>query len=185
MTNVEREQLEKEFNKKYAKKIKRIEEKNFVLQKKMDLRRMRKNLRKGVGLTTTKLLCFYIFIIFNVVLAYALIAMWHFADLSYLGVIISDILGQVVVYAIYSIRAYKDTKSEEEMRFERDKLNMLPDSARDKLNEIFDKIDDISNLNLKDPQDYDVVSNDESTSDDSDVISDDNPDNSNEEEEGS
>lgn len=152
MTDLERKQLEEEFNRKYAKRIKHIEERNFLLQKKMEMRKLKKDLRKGVGLTTTKLLCFYIFIIFNVVLAYALIAMWHFADLSYLGVIISDILGQVLVYAIYSIRAYKDTKSEEDIRLERDKLEHLPTKAQEKLDELLTKLEDMANSNPVEPQ---------------------------------
>lgn len=152
MTDLERKQLEEEFNRKYAKRIKHIEERNFLLQKKMEMRKLKKDLRKGVGLTTTKLLCFYIFIIFNVVLAYALIAMWHFADLSYLGVIISDILGQVLVYAIYSIRAYKDTKSEEDIRLERDKLEHLPMKAQEKLDELVTKLEDMVNSNPTEPQ---------------------------------
>lgn len=152
MTDLERKQLEEEFNRKYAKRIKHIEERNFLLQKKMEMRKLKKDLRKGVGLTTTKLLCFYIFIIFNVVLAYALIAMWHFADLSYLGVIISDILGQVLVYAIYSIRAYKDTKSEEDIRLERDKLEHLPMKAQEKLDELMTKLEDMTNSNPVEPQ---------------------------------
>lgn len=152
MTDLERKQMEEEFNRKYAKKIKHIEERNFLLQKKMEMRKLKKDLRKGVGLTTTKLLCFYIFIIFNVVLAYALIAMWHFADLSYLGVIISDILGQVLVYAIYSIRAYKDTKSEEDIRLERDKLEHLPMKAQEKLDDIVSKLEDMANSIPTEPQ---------------------------------
>lgn len=152
MTDLERKQLEEEFNRKYAKRIKHIEERNFLLQKKMEMRKLKKDLRKGVGLTTTKLLCFYIFIIFNVVLAYALIAMWHFADLSYLGVIISDILGQVLVYAIYSIRAYKDTKSEEDIRLERDKLEHLPMKAQEKLDELMTKLEDMTKSNPVEPQ---------------------------------
>lgn len=164
MTDLEREEMEKEFNRKYAKKIKRIEERNFLLQKKMEMRKLKKDLHKDIGLTTTKLLCFYIFIIFNVVLAYALIAMWHFADLSYLGVIISDILGQVLVYAIYSIRAYKDTKSEESIQLERDKLERLPMKAQDTLDTLITKLEDISNSS---PIEH--TNNDDSDDDESDL----------------
>lgn len=167
MTDVERQKLEEEFNRKYAKKIKRIEEKNFLLQKKTELKKLKKESRKKVGLTTTKLLCYYIFIIFNIVLFYALVAMWHFADLSYLGVIISDILGQVLVYGIYSIRAYKDTKSEEDMRLERDKLAGLPSKAQEKLDTLFTMLENISNTNSAEPQ----FDNEES-----EIINDDNPD---------
>lgn len=145
MTNEERQRLERVFNRKYAKDIRRMEEKCFILKKKSELKRMKKEARKGVGLTTTKLLCYYIFIIFNVVLLYALIAMWHFGDLSYLGVVISDILGQVLVYGIYSIRAYNDTKSEETMKLEREKLSALPTKAQEKLYTLLSQVEDISN----------------------------------------
>lgn len=155
MTDSEKQQLEKEFNRKYYRKIKRIEERNFIIQKKTELKRMKKQMRKDLGLTTTKLLCYYIFIIFNVVLFYALIAMWHFGDLSYLGVIISDILGQVLVYTIYSIRAYKDTKSEEDMKLKREKLYELPEKAQEKLTLLLDSMD-----NLTGEQDNNDISDD-------------------------
>jgi hypothetical protein len=145
MTPEERSRLEEEFNRKYAGYIRDLEETNFIKSKKMELRQMRRAIRKKAGLTTTKLLSFYLFFVCNVILLYAMIAMWHFADLSYLGVIITDIVGQILVYGIYAIRAFKDTQSEEMMRLERDKLNNLPANAREKINDIFDMM---SNLTL-------------------------------------
>ena len=143
MTDLERQKLEEEFNEKYADDIRRMEEKNFIRQKKMEMKAIKREGRKKLGLTTTKLLCYYIFIIFNVVLVYALVAMWHFADLSYLSVIISDIMGQVVLFVIYSIRAYKDTKSEENIKLERDKLNLLGPNLSDKVNDLLDKVESV------------------------------------------
>jgi len=52
--------------------------------------------------TTNKFMAFYLFVILNVIVVYALIAMWHFSDLSYLGALITDIAGQVIVYYIYA-----------------------------------------------------------------------------------
>lgn len=143
MTDLERQKLEEEFNEKYADDIRRMEEKNFIRQKKMEMKAIKREGRKKLGLTTTKLLCYYIFIIFNVVLVYALVAMWHFADLSYLSVIISDIMGQVVLFVIYSIRAYKDTKSEENIKLERDKLTLLGPNLSDKVNDLLDKVESV------------------------------------------
>lgn len=145
MTEINENELELEFNKRYAKKIKRIKQKNFLRKKKSELKALKVNDRKSRGLTTTKLLCYYLFIIFNVVLIYALVAMWHFSDLSYLGMVITDILGQILVYMIYSIRAFKDTQSEEAIKLERDKIDVLPDSLRDKINTLLDKIDSNDN----------------------------------------
>ena len=143
MTDLERQKLEEEFNEKYADDIRRMEEKNFIKQKKMEMKAIKREGRKKLGLTTTKLLCYYIFIMFNTVLVYALVAMWHFADLSYLSVIISDIMGQVVLFVIYSIRAYKDTKSEENIKLERDKLNLLGPNLSNKVNDLLDKVESI------------------------------------------
>lgn len=135
MTNREKQILERAFQKKYAKKIKRIEEKIFWQNKKAEIKQLKKQNRKKLGLTTTKLLSFYLFAIFNIVLFYALIAMWHFSDLSYLGVIISDIIGQILVFGIYCIRAYLDTKAEENIKLEQQKIR-LPNQLKEKLDEL-------------------------------------------------
>ena len=132
MTEKERIILERTFRRKYSKKIKKIEEKIFWQNKKSEIKQLKKNNRKKVGLTTTKLLSFYLFAIFNVVLIYALVAMWHFEDLSYLGVVISDIVGQILVFGIYCLRAYFDTKSEENIKLEKQKIG-LPDQLQEKV----------------------------------------------------
>lgn len=132
MTKREREILERAFQRKYSKKIKKIEEKIFWQNKKSEIKQLKKNNRKKLGLTTTKLLSFYLFAIFNVVLIYALVAMWHFEDLSYLGVVISDIVGQILVFGIYCIRAYLDTKSEENIKLEQQKIG-LPTQLQEKI----------------------------------------------------
>ena len=135
MTEREKKILERAFQKKYAKKIKKIEEKIFWQNKKSEIKQLKKSNRKKLGLTTTKLLSFYLFAIFNVILLYALIAMWHFGDLSYLGVIISDIVGQILVFGIYCIRAYLDTKAEENIKFEKQKIG-LPEQLNEKIEEL-------------------------------------------------
>ena len=135
MTEKERKILERAFQRKYTKKIKKIEEKIFWQNKKSEIKQLKKNNRKKLGLTTTKLLSFYLFAIFNVVLLYALVAMWHFEDLSYLGVVISDIVGQILVFGIYCIRAYLDTKSEENIKLEQQKIG-LPIQLQGKIDEL-------------------------------------------------
>jgi len=53
-------------------------------------------------LPTHKLITAYLFILLNVILIYAMIAMWNFADLTHLGVIITDIVAQILTFFIYS-----------------------------------------------------------------------------------
>ena len=72
---------------------------------------------------TSKLLAIYLFLILNVIIIFSMIAMWHFKDLTYLGVLITDIAAQILIYGIYCLKAYKGKQSEENMKFERDKLS--------------------------------------------------------------
>lgn len=71
---------------------------------------------------TSKVLAIYLLILMNLIIIYALVAMWHFGDLSYLGVLITDVVAQIITYAIYCVKAFKGKQAEEEMNFRRDQL---------------------------------------------------------------
>lgn len=58
--------------------------------------------------STTKLVMTYLFILLNTVLIYAMVAMWHFSDLSYLGVLITDIVAQLITFFIYTVKSTKE-----------------------------------------------------------------------------
>lgn len=75
-------------------RAKRVAEKN-------ELQEIRhKNDKKKVS--TSKLITGYLFVVLNVILVYALVVMYQFRDLTYLGALIADIAGQVITYFIYS-----------------------------------------------------------------------------------
>jgi len=71
---------------------------------------------------TSKLIALYLFVLLNAIVIYAMVAMWRFGDLSYLGVLITDIAAQILTYGIYCLKAYKGKKAEEELKFERYKM---------------------------------------------------------------
>lgn len=73
-------------------------------------------------LETSKLLAIYLFAVLNGIVIFAMVAMWHFKDLTYLGVLITDIAAQILIYGIYCLKAYKGKQSEEEMKFKRDNM---------------------------------------------------------------
>lgn len=108
----------------YEKRREIIREKNRQMKYRKELREERlKGLRTLFPkLETSKLFAAYLFILLNAIVIYAMAAMWVYADLSYLGVLISDIAAQVLVYGIYCMKAYKAKKSEEEMRYKRDRF---------------------------------------------------------------
>lgn len=90
----------------YERKLREIQRENESIERYNKLRQEKRNIQGGVKKPSTdKLIATYLFIILNVVLIYAMLAMWHFADLSYLGVLVTDIAGQVITYYIYAKKA--------------------------------------------------------------------------------
>ena len=102
-------------------RLSKIQEKNK--QKKYRLRLKDEKNKLNAHVETSKAIAIYLFILLNTIVIYAMVAMWVFSDLSYLGVLITDIAAQILLYAIYCLKAYKAKKQEEYMKFEREKFN--------------------------------------------------------------
>lgn len=81
-----------------------------------------KNKYKRKNFETSKLLALYLFALLNVIVLYAMAAMWKFADLEYLGVLISDIAAQVLIYAIYCLKAYHAKKQSEQVKLDKERM---------------------------------------------------------------
>lgn len=107
----------------YQRKLSEIKNENIQKEYKKRLKEERAKYGFKLKLETSKLIAIYLFALLNAIVIYAMIAMWNFADLTYLGVLISDIAAQVIIYAIYCMKAYKAKKSEENLKFEREKLS--------------------------------------------------------------
>lgn len=105
-----------EFDKELARLKKLNVQKEYQNQLKTEKHKYRRKLE------TSKLLAVYLFAVLNVIVVYAMAAMWHFKDLTYLGVLITDIAAQILIYGIYCLKAYKGKQSEEALKFEREKL---------------------------------------------------------------
>lgn len=91
----------------YKQRLKKVEEYNKSLERKEALKNAKRKRKINLP-TTTKLITFYLFIVLNIVLIYSLLAMWHFANLSYLGTVITTIVGQILVYLIYAAKSSKE-----------------------------------------------------------------------------
>ncbi len=90
----------------YNARLKKLQLRNECIQRKQKLKEEKDKYRLKLKLpTTSKLMAVYLFFILNVVLAYAMIAMWYFADLTYLGVLVTDVAAQVLTYFIYARKA--------------------------------------------------------------------------------
>lgn len=106
----------------YEIRLKKIKLKNASKERKAKLKAEKKKYKTKSKVETSKFIMFYLLVVFNIILVYALVAMWVFRDLSYLGVLITDVAAQVVTYLVYCLKAYHGKKQEEQIKFEKEKL---------------------------------------------------------------
>jgi hypothetical protein len=93
---------EKEFNR----QLKVIEIDNASKLREQILKTEKNKYKHKIKLPSTgKLMAVYLFLILNVILAYAMYMMYHFADLTFLGALITDIAAQVLVFISYNIKS--------------------------------------------------------------------------------
>lgn len=102
--------------------MKQIKRDNSQKQRQLLLKAEKDKYKSPSRIETSKLIAIYLFALLNAIIIYAMVAMWHFADLTYLGVLITDIAAQVLIYAIYCLKAYHAKKQSEKMKFDREKL---------------------------------------------------------------
>lgn len=107
----------------YRKKLAEIQKKNTQKEYKISLKKEKNKYSNKVHIETSKLIAIYLFAILNAIVIYAMVAMWVFVDFTYLGVLISDIAAQVLIYAIYCMKAYHAKKQSENMKYKRDRVN--------------------------------------------------------------
>lgn len=108
--------------KEFESRMKRIKTDNLSRERKAKLKAEKSKYKLKSKMETSKVMMVYLFVLFNAVIVYAMIAMWKLCDLTYLGVLISDIAAQVATYGIYCLKAYHGKKQEEQMKFEKEKL---------------------------------------------------------------
>ena len=120
--------------KEFESRMKKIQLANESKERKAKLKAEKEKYKQRKKAETSKLMAIYLFVIFNVILVYSLVAMWVFEDLTYLGVLITDIAAQVLLFGIYCLKAYKGKKQEELMKFEKEKLFGVFSNADDYVN---------------------------------------------------
>lgn len=108
--------------KEFESEMKKIQAENLSEERKAILKAEKEKYKSKSKIETHKFIMFYLFALLNIIVIYSMVAMWAFRDLTYLGVLISDIAAQVIVYAIYCLKAYHGKKQEEQMKLEKERL---------------------------------------------------------------
>ena len=110
--------------KNYQQELEKVKRDNIQRQYRQSLQSEKRKYKRKFKIETSKLLAVYLFALLNAIVIYAMVAMWKFADLSYLGVLITDIAAQILIYGIYCLKAYKAKKSEEDLKFKRERCSL-------------------------------------------------------------
>lgn len=106
----------------YDRQLGRLKQEKELWDKRAEIRAVRRSMLPLGKTTTTKRLMAFIFVNCSIVEAYSMIAMWHFEDLSALYALISAVITESISFAVYAAKSYNETKQEELVKLERDKL---------------------------------------------------------------
>lgn len=102
-----------------------------IWDRQAEIRSIKRSMRHWKPPTTTKLLMAYIFLNCTVIEAYSMVVMWRLGDISALYALISAVVTESVSFAVYAAKAYNETKQEELIRLERDKMAQPQPDAPD------------------------------------------------------
>jgi len=118
---------EEEFQKERQRQDKRLEQvkrEKEIYNQRLEIHDMRRQMRRWKPPTTTKILMAFIFGNCTVVEVYSMAVMYLLQDLSSLYALITAVISESISFAIYAAKAYNETKQEEIIKLERDKLEM-------------------------------------------------------------
>ena len=93
-----------------------------LFDKEAEIREVKRSMRRWRPPTTTKLLMAVIFINCAVVEIYSMVAMYRLMALSALYSLITAVITESLSFAVYAAKAYNETKQEELVKLEREKM---------------------------------------------------------------
>lgn len=108
---------------KYDEKLARAKQEKEIFDKRMEIVAVKKQIRRFQKPTTTKIIVAFIFLNCTAIEVYSMAAMWLFADFEALYALITAVVSEAMAFAVYAAKAYNETKQEEIIRLERDKLD--------------------------------------------------------------
>lgn len=127
--------MEKEisrYDEKLDEKLKEVKKKKEIYDRRREIVEIRRQMSPVKKPTTTKLVMGFIFLNCTAIEIYSMAVMYIYADLDPLYALITAVVGEAVSFAVYCAKAYNETKQEELIRLERDKLELdSPDQDND------------------------------------------------------
>lgn len=94
-----------------------------MYDKQLEIREVRRSMRSWKWPTTTKIIVAYIFLNCTAVEVYSMVVMYKLQNLDALYSLITAVITESISFAVYAAKSYNETKQEELIKLERDKLN--------------------------------------------------------------
>ena len=108
----------------YENKLMDEKKKAEIRELKREINNVKHDKANKKKVTTTKKLIAYILINCTVVELYSMFVMFYLRDLTALYTLIGAVVTESISFAIYCAKAFKETKEEETLKFERDKFKL-------------------------------------------------------------
>ncbi|MCD7785781.1 MAG: hypothetical protein LUH18_09485 [Oscillospiraceae bacterium] len=118
---------EKQFRremKRVKREKKQCDRKKELYDKRLEVKLVKRSMRSFKLPTTTKIIVAYIFLNCTVVEVYSMVVMWKLQNLDALYALITAVVAESVSFAVYAAKSYNETKQEEIIKLERDKMDV-------------------------------------------------------------
>jgi len=108
----------------HAEQLERVRQEKELFDERQKIHEVKIQMRRWKPPTTTKVLMAFIFGNCTAVEIYSMAVMYLLQDLSSLYALITAVVTESISFAVYAAKAYNETKQEEFIKLERDRMEM-------------------------------------------------------------
>ena len=95
-----------------------------LFDKRLEVKMVKRSMRTFKFPTTTKVIMAFLLINCTAVEVYSMVVMWKLANLDALYSLITAVVTESISFAVYAAKSYNETKQEEIIKLERDKMSI-------------------------------------------------------------
>ena len=117
---------EKRFNRemeRVEREKKQCDKEKELFDKRLEVRMVKKSMRTFKFPTTTKIIMAFLMVNCTAVEIYSMVVMYQLQNLDALYSLITAVVTETISFAVYAAKSYNETKQEEIIRLERDKMD--------------------------------------------------------------
>ncbi|MCD8013295.1 MAG: hypothetical protein LUG99_08985 [Lachnospiraceae bacterium] len=101
-----------------------------LYDKRLEVKMVKRSMRSFRLPTTTKIIMAFLLVNCTAVEVYSMVVMWKLQNLDALYSLITAVITESISFAVYAAKSYNETKQEEIIKLERDKMS-ITDAASD------------------------------------------------------